>query len=153
MEDLPAVMEIDRRSFSTPWSERTFEFELTENPAGNMLVAERQAQAAEVIGYIGFWMIDGSAHINTLAVAMEDRRQGVARQLVTTALGMAKEKGATLASLEVRESNHAAQRLYEQIGFEVFGRRKGYYRDTGEDAIIMVCMSLESFSETHGGEV
>lgn len=147
------MLEIDRRSFRTPWSERTFRFELTENPAGNMLVAERDEDPPEVIGYIGFWMVNGSAHINTLAVRTGDRRQGIARQLVRTALGLAYEKGARQASLEVREANIPAQRLYGQLGFEIFGRRKGYYRDSGEDAIIMVCMSLERFHEMHGGEV
>jgi ribosomal-protein-alanine N-acetyltransferase len=150
--DLPEVMRIDRQSFGMPWSENMFRFELLHNPAGYMMVAERQADRSEVIGYIGFWMIDGRAHINTLAVAPRERRRGLAKRLITTALRRAAKLNAARATLEVRESNEAAKHLYADFDFEVIGRREGYYSDSGEDALIMECRDLTRFGAHHGGE-
>jgi ribosomal-protein-alanine N-acetyltransferase len=152
LSDLSEVMRIDRQSFSTPWSESMFRFELSHNPAGYLMVAERRGKPAEVIGYIGFWMIDGRAHIYTLAVKPEDRRKGVAKRLITAALARAVKLTASEASLEVRESNDMARSLYEDFGFEVVGRQMEYYKDSGEDALIMECKDLRRFGASHGGE-
>lgn len=151
LSDLPDVMRIDRQSFSTPWSERMFRFELSHNPAGYLIVAEKREERAEVIGYVGFWMIDGRAHINTLAVDPENRRSGVAKRLITAALRRAIGLSAAVASLEVRESNIIARDLYEGFGFRVVGRRTGYYRDSGEDALTMECKDLTKSGVRHGG--
>lgn len=150
--DLLEVMRIDRQSFGMPWSENMFRFELLHNPAGYLMVAERKAGRSEVIGYIGFWMIDGRAHINTLAVTPKERRRGLAKRLITAALARAATLNATRATLEVRESNEAAIHLYADFDFEVIGRREGYYSDSGEDALIMECRGLTRFGAHHGGE-
>jgi len=140
LEDVPVVAAIDQISFSTPWSESTYRQELRENTAAYLYVAEKkqkQSKTAEIIGYVGFWFIVDEAHISTLAVHPYWRRQGIAQLILAYALEQANRLGAELATLEVRESNKAAIELYQKFGFELKGRRNGYYRDNDEDALIM----------------
>ncbi len=134
LTDLEAVVALDRLSFSLPWSERTFRYELTENPAARAWVAEKDGA---IVGMLLLWLIVDEAHIATLAVHPEHRQQGIARRLLLRALRAAWEEGARQAFLEVRVSNLAAQNLYRQLGFEVSGRRPRYYRDNNEDALLM----------------
>ncbi|MEJ5241497.1 MAG: ribosomal protein S18-alanine N-acetyltransferase [Anaerolineales bacterium] len=134
LTDLEAVVALDRLSFSLPWSERTFRYELTENPAARAWVAEKDGA---IVGMLLLWLIVDEAHIATLAVHPEHRQQGIARRLLLRALRAAWEEGARRAFLEVRVSNLAAQNLYRQLGFEVSGRRPRYYRDNNEDALLM----------------
>ncbi len=149
--DLPTVLAIDRQSFSMPWSERSYRFELLENPAAHLLVA--QDDEGTVVGYVGFWLIVDEAHISTLAVHPERRRQGIGERLLRAALTWAAALGADLATLEVRASNHAAQALYDKHGFLVVGRRKNYYRDDGEDALLMTLEGLQEWRWKSGGGV
>ncbi len=136
LEDVPTVMEIDRLSFPVPWPERSYRYELTENRAATMLVAEH-VENRSVVGYLGFWLIADEAHISTLAVHPLHRRRGIGEQLLREALQMAIAKGAEIVTLEVRASNQAALELYEKFDFEVVGKRAGYYRDNREDAVLM----------------
>ncbi len=143
LRDVPAVVEIDQRSFSLPWPESSFRFELQENPAAFLLVAERVGPAENaLVGYIGFWSILEEAHISTLAVHPLERGKGIAARLLKEALRRADEMGALVATLEVRVSNQAAIRLYRKFGFEIVGKRKRYYYDNGEDALIMTLGDL-----------
>lgn len=132
--DLSQVIVIERASFSLPWSEGSFRSDLTSNTAARLLVAE---QASRVIGYVGYWMIVDEAHVSTLAVAPDDRRQGIGRALLRAAWTSAVAEGAREMTLEVRASNHAAQELYRGIGFLEVGRRRRYYQDNQEDAVLM----------------
>ncbi len=134
LTDLETVVTLDRLSFTLPWSERSFRYELTENPAARAWVAEKEGQ---VVGMLLLWLIVDEAHIATLAVHPEHRQQGIARRLLLQALRSAWEEGAREAFLEVRVSNLAAQHLYRQLGFEISGRRTRYYRDNNEDALLM----------------
>ncbi len=134
LTDLEAVVTLDRLSFTLPWSERSFRYELTENPAARAWVAEKEGQ---VVGMLLLWLIVDEVHIATLAVHPEHRQQGIARRLLLQVLRSAWEEGARQAFLEVRVSNLAAQHLYRQLGFEVSGRRARYYRDNNEDALLM----------------
>ncbi len=134
--DLPAVLDIDRRSFSLPWTERSYRFEILENPASYLLVAERDGFAQpSVAGYVGFWSMLSEAHISTLAVHPLERGRGIGVRLLDEALRQAQSLGAQVATLEVRVSNRIAIRLYQKFGFEVVGRRKGYYYDNKEEAL------------------
>lgn len=146
LDDLPAVLEIDRQSFPTPWPERSYRFELTQNPAAQLFVAENAE--LEVVGFLGYWLIADEVHISTFAVRPEDREQGIGEQLLVSALITARGRGAALATLEVRESNRPAIELYQKLGFESVGRRDGYYRDNGEDALLMSLNQLDPL----GGE-
>ena len=138
LADIPAVLEIDRLSFPIPWSERTYRFELLENDSAYLVVAETDHVGhRRVIGHVGYWIIVDEVHISTLAVHPDFRGNAVGEELLAQALARAHGLGAKLATLEVRASNAAAIRLYEKFGFNVVGRRKRYYRDNHEDALLM----------------
>jgi len=142
-EDLTSVLRIDRLSFATPWSERTYRYELSENPTSRLLVAEEMGpQAHRVVGYLGYWLIVDEMHISTLAVDPEERRKGLGGHLLRTAMKGAADAGAEVATLEVRESNLAGIQLYRGHGYEIVGRRPRYYRDNGEDALLMTRRGL-----------
>ena len=139
LSDVERVHEIDRLSFSLPWSERSYRFELTENRNSLVWVAEAAASGSRpvVVGMIVIWVILDEAHIATLAAHPDYRGQGVGRCLLAYGLLAAYQRGARLAYLEVRRSNQAARILYERFGFEVVGERPRYYKDNNEDALLM----------------
>lgn len=141
LDDLNQVVAIDHDSFSLPWPERSFRFELTDNPAARCWVAEMDGR---VIGMLVIWLIVDEAHIATIATLAEFRRQGVANELLAYALASAIDEGAKSAFLEVRESNAAAQAMYRKYGFVETGRRTHYYKDNDEDAILMTLERLSS---------
>jgi ribosomal-protein-alanine N-acetyltransferase len=138
-EDVPAVVDLDQKSFSLPWPERSFRFEVTDNPASRCWVAEIEGQ---VVGMIVVWLIVDEAHVATLATHPGFRRRGIGQKLLAHALRQMIEEGAQSSFLEVRESNLAAQEMYRKFGYEVTGRRRRYYRDNDEDAILMNLDSL-----------
>ncbi len=139
VEDVPAAHAIDVSSFTLPWPERSFRFEVTDNPAARCWVVETDGR---VVGMLVLWMIVDEAHIASLATHPEFRRQGIAKQLLVKALDNAYAEGARTAFLEVRASNEAARRMYQKFGFEEVGRRERYYKDNNEDAILMTLKRL-----------
>jgi ribosomal-protein-alanine N-acetyltransferase len=141
LEDIPPVVQIDQVSFSMPWPEKSYRFELTQNPGSRQWVAEC-LDPRQVVGMIVTWLIIDEAHIATIAVHPNFRRQGIAARLLTTALLDALESQMLQATLEVRAGNQAAQALYRRFGFKVAGIRPHYYRDNNEDAWIMTMNPL-----------
>lgn len=139
IEDVPAAHEIDKSSFTLPWPERSLRFEVSDNPVARCWVAELEGR---VVGMLVLWMLIDEAHIATLATHPDFRRQGIAEQLLITALGKAHAEGAQTALLEVRAENQAAQALYAKYGFDVVGRREHYYKDNNEDAVLMTLSRL-----------
>lgn len=139
LEDVPAVHEIDELSFSLPWPERSFRFELSANPVSRGWVAEADGKIAAMLV---LWFIIDEAHIATIAVHPDFRRQGIGEQILLHALRSVQDEGARRAFLEVRVGNVAAQAMYKKYGFEVAGVRPGYYKDNNEDALLM---NLEKF--------
>ncbi|MBQ9376182.1 MAG: ribosomal protein S18-alanine N-acetyltransferase [Schwartzia sp.] len=137
-EDADAVEEIEKASFSVPWSRKSF-WEEAANERTYYLLA---LDDGKVIGYAGTWILDDEAQITNVAVAPERREQGVGAALMAELIKKAKERGATRMTLEVRPSNTAALALYEKFGFADYGRRPHYYLDNGEDAVIMWNMKL-----------
>lgn len=136
--DLPEVLAIERAVFPTPWPESVFLHELRYNRCATMVVAhlaDRRLYPG-VVGYAGFWSVASEMHITTLAVDPDFQGRGIARRLMDHCFERARELGCTEATLEVRPSNVAAQRLYVSYGFTLTGRRRRYYAD-GEDALIM----------------
>jgi len=131
--DLGAVAELDAISFSHPWPKNAFAIELA-NQGARCWVAEADGG---VIAALVFWRVLDEAHLATIAVHPAYRRRGVARQLLQIAMGAASVEGAHIFHLEVRAGNEAAQKLYESFGFEIVGRRPKYYKDNGEDAVLM----------------
>lgn len=140
LDDISQVVAIDKVSFSLPWPERSFRFEITDNPASRAWVAELDGR---IVGMIVAWLLVDEAHIATIAAHPEFRRQGIASRLLIHALEYMRSEGARTSVLEVRESNAAAQEMYRKFGFEESGRRPHYYKDNGEDAILMTLYKLE----------
>lgn len=149
VEDVPAAHELDQLSFTLPWPERSLRFEVSDNPAARCWVAELDER---LVGILVLWMIIDEAHIATLATHPEFKRQGIAKQLLVTALEHAYQEGALSALLEVRAGNKAAQAMYLKFGFEVVGRRERYYKDNNEDAILMTLKRLPVFPFVGNGE-
>src|SRR5512142_332579 len=102
LQDIPAVIDLDQKSFSLPWPERSFRFEVTENPASYCWVAELDGK---VVGMIVVWLIVDEAHVATIATHPDFRRQGIAKSLLSQALLRLIEEGAHTSFLEVRENN------------------------------------------------
>jgi ribosomal-protein-alanine N-acetyltransferase len=141
ISDLREVMKIEKDSFPTPWSPRMFRREM-KFPLSRCLVAKAAiGDGAIIFGYIVFWIVADEMHIHNLAVCGDCRRCGIASILVAEALKLSRREGAIIGHLEVRQSNLAAQKLYEKFGFTAKGIRRGYYTDTREDAVVM-CVDL-----------
>jgi ribosomal-protein-alanine N-acetyltransferase len=131
--DINRIVEIEKQSFVAPWSKIMFE-ETVISPVSQGLVIEHNGLIA---GYMVFYTVDVEAHIMNVAVDPPKRKHGYARQLLNQTLKSFREKNISECYLEVREHNKAAQRLYRHFGFEVIGRRKKYYPESGEDALVM----------------
>ena len=144
LDDIPRVHEIDVLSFSLPWPEKSYLFELTENPTTLALVAEITPPDSRpvVIGMAVVWIVIDEAHIATIAIHPEYRGHGFGKKLLTETLRQSIQRGVILATLEVRENNKTAQQMYKNFGFNNIGRRLRYYKDNDEDAILMTLDDL-----------
>lgn len=145
LDDLEQVIAIDQVSFSLPWPARSFRFELTDNPASRCWVADLDGK---VIAMLVGWLIVDEFHVATIATHPDFRGRGIGRDLLLRALHLAKAEGARKSFLEVREGNEVARAMYRKFGFVEEGRRKEYYKDNGEDAILM---SLDDLDHLPGG--
>jgi ribosomal-protein-alanine N-acetyltransferase len=145
--DLEAVRAIDRASFPTPAKAGLYRHEVEDNPLAHYQVLLREGEEGEtaVIGYAGFWMMADEAHVSTIAVLPAARRRGLGELLLLNLLHLAGREAATLATLEVRRRNTAAQALYRKYRFQIVGERPNYYRDTGEDALLMTAYLNDAY--------
>ena len=144
LDDVEQVVAIDRISFSLPWPTSSFHYELTDNPASRCWVAESDGRVAAMLVA---WFIVDEIHIATIATHPDFRKQGIGEKLLSFTLKSAKDEGAVSSFLEVRESNDAAIMMYRKFGYVESGRREGYYKDNGEDAILMTLDSLNLAGE------
>jgi ribosomal-protein-alanine N-acetyltransferase len=144
LEDVTAVLAIDALSFPTPMKESLLQYELSENRLAHyqVLVQRLSGGGEQVIGYAGYWLLGDEVHVSTIAVHPELRGRRLGELLLLNLLLLAYERPARLATLEVRQSNEAAQQLYAKYWFRVVGKRRRYYKDTGEDAILMTVEPL-----------
>ncbi len=142
-DDIPIVAQMEKVCFSTPWSERMLREEL-KNRLAHYIVLEA---AQGLIAYAGMWVVFNEAHITNIAVMPQYRRHGLGRSIMLECMRKAIALGATEMTLEVRESNLAARNLYSNLGFSRAGKRRHYYEDTGEDALILwnrdICATIE----------
>ena len=127
------IANIEKECFSKPWSEKALQEEL-QNTVANFLVAVKDEK---VVGYIGVHIMSEESFIANLAVLEEYRQQGIARTLLQTAQGMSFGMGAKFISLEVRKSNTIAIDLYKSEDFKIAGKRKNFYSNPQEDAVIL----------------
>ena len=157
--DVPAVQEIERAIFSTPWPRNAYYRELASRNTAHYIVLRRRWEGPidgprppgvrpgdddEIVGYGGMWRMYDEAHVTTIGVRKDVQGHGYGRVLFAGLVQAAYELGAKWVTLEVRVSNVSAQRMYEGFGFKVIGRRRGYYTDNGEDAIVMWSDSIYS---------
>ncbi len=133
VSDLDETLQIERLSFTTPWSKYAF---IHEMDFANS-VFETVKVGGKLVGYGGFWHNMDKTHITNIAIHPAFRRRGLGRRLLIHLLELAVEKGVSKATLEVRRSNEAAQRLYLGFGFEMIAVRKHYYSEENEDALVM----------------
>jgi ribosomal-protein-alanine N-acetyltransferase len=162
------VVEIEREAFSLPWPESAYRYEVTQNELAHYYILcarpdsplsattsswQRFWQAIRhgpgwdrgtILGYGGFWLMYDDAHISTLSVRARYRRLGLGELLLLSMLEAAQELGGSRATLEVRVSNKPAQALYDRYGFEQVGRRKAYYQDNREDALILTTPDFDT---------
>jgi ribosomal-protein-alanine N-acetyltransferase len=134
IHDLDAVDEIEQASYPTPWSRSMFAAEL-QKPGSLSLGAYRPS--GELVGYLVVSRYVDAWHVMNVAVAPEYRRRGIARELLERLFEVTGGDPRRGYTLEVRVSNSDAIRLYERLGFEARGIRRGYYTDNREDALIM----------------
>jgi ribosomal-protein-alanine N-acetyltransferase len=131
--DLDAIHRLETESFPAPWRREFFENELGADSRLHFVARKN----GNVVGYVfAMWFFD-EMHVNKIAVAGEERRQGIADTLMQRCIDFAEENGITTISLEVRQSNRGAQAFYEHLGFSEMYIRPRYYPD-GEPAVVMV---------------
>jgi ribosomal-protein-alanine N-acetyltransferase len=140
-EDLPAVVEVEARAAPNPRPARFLQHDFELNRFSWYCVARVPAPADQtgrsVVGYASMWALPDAAHVIMVAVLPEWRCQGIGRRLMLGLIQHARELDTPAVTLEVRVSNTAARRLYQDLGFRMVGRRVAYYSDTGEDAVLM----------------
>lgn len=154
--DIATVQEIEREIFSTPWPRNAYYRELASRSSAHYLVLRQEGPAEmpagiqgsdfdpSIVGYGGMWRMYDEAHVTTIGVRHDLQHRGYGRVLFAGLVQAAYDMGAKWVTLEVRTSNENAMKMYEAFGFKVIGRRKGYYTDNGEDAIVMWSDSIHS---------
>ncbi len=145
-EDVDEIVRLEKESFTDPWPKKGFEVQL-EDGSSIMLVARREDSASvtgEIVGYLCAYLILEELQLASVAVKETFRRQGIARRLIAEMVRRGAEKGTKEIWLDVRESNAAARRLYEKLGFQEMYRRKQYYRKPKEDALVLFRLVKET---------
>ena len=142
LEMLSDILVLEEACFSSPWTRKMLEAELTGNPFAHFLVAVHGGETKRIgqtpiIGYHCFWIVFEELRLMNVAVQASMRRRGVGRALVAEAIRHGLTQAATRAVLEVRASNESAQSLYQSLGFVEFSRRRRYYSHPDEDAVLM----------------
>ncbi len=138
--DIPEVIRIEHASFSTIWPSDAFYNELSSNKLAHYFVGR---VGERIIAYGGIWVIFEDSHITTIAVDPEYRGQQYGELMLLRLIDEAIERDAAWMTLEVRESNVGAQRLYRKYGFTTVTTRKGYYSDNNENALVMWAGNLK----------
>lgn len=139
--DADAVARLERTIFAEGWSADVYRNAAAGGGVSTYWVLERSSR---ILGFCGIWCAAGEAHVVTIGVTPDVRRRGLGELLFQVGLRHAQYRRQSTMTLEVRESNLAACQLYLRYGFVAVGRRKGYYSDTHEDALIMTVSGIQS---------
>jgi ribosomal-protein-alanine N-acetyltransferase len=154
--DVATVQEIEREIFATPWPRNAYYRELASRASAHYVVLRQQGFVERpaghtapdfdptIIGYGGMWRMYDEAHVTTIGVRRDVQHHGYGRIIFAGLVQAAYDMGAKWITLEVRTTNENAMHMYEGFSFKVIGRRKGYYTDNGEDAIVMWSDSIHS---------
>ena len=137
LADIEAVLVIEQKSFTMPWTDAMFRSELQNERTSRMLVARVAPDDDLIVGYVGYRIVLDEMHVILIAVAPAWRQRGIARQMICQAMDQARAAGCTRATLEVRVSNTPAQQLYYSLRFAPVGARPKYYIRPTEDALIL----------------
>ena len=137
------ILAIEKVSFASPWTSEAFREEVQRSFSSLWVLLDNE----DLVGYICFWSMAGELHLMNIAVHPQKRGEGLGRMLLEKMITTGICEGAECALLEVRPSNVPARELYKQAGFREIGRRTKYYRDTGEDAILMA-LQLSTSGDT-----
>ena len=132
---VPEVAAIEERTFDSPWTEGMFRQEVADSYLSRPWVA---LEDGRVVGYVISWFLREEVHLLNIAIDESRRGRGYGRRMMRHLVDEAARGGRDLITLEVRESNAPARRLYEFFGFRVIGRRREYYQDNREDAVVML---------------
>ena len=135
--DLDAVLAIEHKSFSMPWTDTMFLSEMRQGPGSQLLVARLEKRPTTIVGYVGYRAVLDEMHVMIVAVAPAWRRRGIAQRMLLEAMEQARQADCARAILEVRASNVGAQQLYYRLGFAPVGVRPKYYQRPSEDALIL----------------
>jgi ribosomal-protein-alanine N-acetyltransferase len=144
LSDISRVMDIERKTFLTPWKANAYEYEITRNRVASyqVLTVTYGDHKQTIIGYCGYWNLAGEAHVSTIAVDPLWQGKGLGELLILSILSQACADVARLATLEVRKSNTVAQSLYQKYLFKTVGQRPRYYQGK-EDALLMTVEPLD----------
>ena len=138
--DLGVVLRIEALSFSSTWPANAFANEIRDNKLAHYYVGRYDGR---IVAYGGIWVILEDSHVTTIAVDPDRRGESFGEEMLVRLLDTAIAEGASWMTLEVRESNEAAQRLYRKYGFTVVSTRRGYYSDNNENALVMWAGNLK----------
>jgi ribosomal-protein-alanine N-acetyltransferase len=145
LADIPRVVAVEQASYAMTWPAKAYRHELQQNDLAHYFVLRLTPQLttqSALIGLGGFWLMADEIHISTIAIHPDWRGLGLGEWMLTRLLEEGQALGAAVATLEVRPSNRAARSLYEKYGFQEVGRRRNYYTDNGEDALILTTPTL-----------
>ena len=134
IDDIPDVLAIETLSFQSAWPPNAFTTELRDNKLAHYFVGRLDGK---IVAYGGIWVILEDSHVTTIAVHPDVRGQRLGEELLVFLLDEAIERDASWITLEVRETNDVAQKLYRKYGFTVVSTRRGYYSDNNESALVM----------------
>ena len=132
-DDLDTILSIENAVYHSPRTKTQYLQELDNDLAQYLLLFN----GAEIVGYVGYWLVLDECSIIMVAVHPEWQGFGFGRKLMQKALADAAHSGATFSTLEVRDGNLPALKLYQSLGYKIVGRRKNYYKRTGDDALLM----------------
>jgi [ribosomal protein S18]-alanine N-acetyltransferase len=133
--DLDEVADLEARCFTNPWTREMLARELAQSDVAHVFLLRLPDR--RLAAFCACWIVVDELHVNTLVVDLPYRRQGLGVGLMRWVIEESVRRGATRATLEVRESNLAARRLYEGLGFHVAARRRDYYSHPVEDALVL----------------
>ncbi len=141
---LAEILRVENECFHAPWTLDQFESDLTRNLCARYLGLFDETR---LIGYGAIWLLMEEAHVMSVCVLPEYRRQGLGELLMRRLISCAADSGARFMELEVRKSNNAARSMYHKLGFLRVGFRKAYYEDNGEDAVVMALIAMPRGNE------